>query len=118
MLLPERQINKKIFNSFEYILNNLNTKNWIKLYIQWELSLIKELGYDYDFKNKEKQNFIKINNKSIKIPMIFFKEIDENFNNNEIKEALIFNKELLIENFINPNKLRFPLFRNILESYY
>ena len=50
--------------------------------------------------------------------MIFFKETDENFNNNEIKEALIFNKELLIENFINPNKLRFPLFRNILESYY
>ena len=34
------------------------------------------------------------------------------------KEALIFNKELLLENFINPNKLRFPLFRNILESYY
>ena len=38
--------------------------------------------------------------------------------NNEIKEALTFNKELLLENFINPNKLRFPLFRNILESYY
>jgi len=118
MLLPERQINKKIFNSFEDMLNNLNTKNWIKLYIKWELSLIKELGYEYDFKNEKRQNFIKINNKSLKIPMIFFKETDENFNNNEIKEALIFNKELLIENFINPNKLRFPLFRNILESYY
>ena len=38
--------------------------------------------------------------------------------NNEIKEALTFNKELLLENFINPNKLRFPLFRNILESYF
>ena len=118
MLLPERQINKKIFNSFEDMLNNLNTKNWIKLYIKWELSLIKELGYEYDFKNEKRQNFITINNKSLKIPMIFFKETDENFNNNEIKEALIFNKELLIENFINPNKLRFPLFRNILESYY
>ena len=54
MLLPERQINKKIFNSFEYMLDNLNTKNWIKLYIQWELSLIKELGYEYDFKNQKK----------------------------------------------------------------
>ena len=36
----------------------------------------------------------------------------------EIKEALIFNKNLLIENFIYPNKLRLPLFRNILENYY
>ena len=41
-----------------------------------------------------------------------------NIYNYEIKEALIFNKELLLENFINPNKLRFPLFRNILENYY
>ena len=118
MLLPERQINKKIFNSFELMLDNLNTENWIKLYIQWELSLIKELGFEYDFKNGKKHNFIKINNRSIKIPKIFLNDTDENFHNNEIKEALIFNKELLIENFINPNKLRFPLFRNILESYY
>ena len=54
MLLPERQINKKIYNSFEQMLGNLNTNNWIKLYIQWELSLIKELGYEYDFKNQKK----------------------------------------------------------------
>ncbi len=118
MLLPERQINKKIYSSFEYMLDNLNTENWIKLYLQWELSLIKELGYEYDFKNEKNQNFIEINNKSIKIPSFFLKETDRIIHKNEIKEALIFNKELLIKNFINPNKLRFPLFRNILESYY
>ena len=28
------------------------------------------------------------------------------------------NKVMLIENFIIPYKLKFPLFRNILESYY
>ena len=69
-------------------------------------------------KTKKKRNFIEINNKSMKIPSLFLKETDENFQNNEIKEALLFNKALLIENFISPNKLRFPLFRNILESYY
>ena len=36
----------------------------------------------------------------------------------DVKHALNFNKELLIENFINPNRLRFPLFRNILEGYF
>ena len=118
ILLPERQINKKIYNSFEFMLNNLNTDNWITLYIQWELSLIKELGYEFDFKSNKNKNFIEINNKSIKIPKIFLDKSNENIYNIEIKEALIFNKELLLENFINPNKLRFPLFRNILESYY
>ena len=118
ILLPERQINQKIYDSFEDMLNNLNNENWIELYIEWELSLIKNLGYEFDFKSNKEQDFIKINNKSIKIPKIFFKKDIKNIFNTEIKEALIFNKELLLENFINPNKLRFPLFRNILESYY
>ena len=100
------------------MLNNLNTDNWITLYLRWELSLIKELGYGFDFKNNKNQNFIHINNKSIKIPKIFLDKSNENIYNIEIKEALIFNKELLLGNFFNPNKLRFPLFRNILESYY
>jgi len=34
------------------------------------------------------------------------------------KCGLIFNKNLFMENFILPNKLKFPLYRNILESYY
>ena len=118
ILLPERQINQKIYASFEDMLNNLNNENWIELYIEWELSLIKNLGYEFDFKSNKEQGFIKINNKSIKIPKIFFKKDIKNIFNTEIKEALIFNKELLLENFINPNKLRFPLFRNIIESYY
>ena len=118
ILLPERQINQKIYGTFENMLHNLNNENWIELYIEWELSLIKNLGYEFDFKSNKEQNFIKINNKSIKIPKIFFKKDMKNIYNTEIKEALIFNKELLLENFINPNKLRFPLFRNILESYY
>ena len=123
ILLPERQINTKIYNSFEMMINNLNSKNWIELYIHWELSLIKELGYEVNLlneKNNESKegNFIEINNKSLKIPKIFLKNNIHTFYNNEIREALTFNKELLLENFIYPNGLRFPLFRNILESYY
>ena len=123
ILLPERQINPKIYNSFEMMINNLNSKNWIELYIHWELSLIKELGYEVNLlneKNNESKvsNFIEINSKSLKIPKIFLKNNIHTFYNNEIREALTFNKELLLENFIYPNGLRFPLFRNILESYY
>ena len=53
LLLPERQINKKIYNSLEEFFNKLTYKNWIKLYILWELSLIKELGFEIDILNKK-----------------------------------------------------------------
>ena len=116
ILLPERQVNQKIFKSFEMMINNLNSKTWIELYIKWELSLIKELGYEINILNKN--NLIEINNKSLKIPKIYSKKDIDGLLIEDIKEALIFNKELLLENFINPNRLRFPLFRNILESYF
>ena len=37
ILLPERQINKKIYGSFEKMLIDLKFDNWIRLYIIWEL---------------------------------------------------------------------------------
>ena len=91
ILLPERQINKKIYISFENLLLDLRSDNWIKLYINWELSLIKELGFETNLK--------------------------ANYNDNT-KKALIFNRNLLMENFIIPHGLKFPLFRNILENYF
>ena len=45
-LLPESQQNKKIYNSFEKLINSINLENWIFIYIFFELNLIKELGYD------------------------------------------------------------------------
>ena len=116
ILLPERQINKKIYNSFEKMLNNLKLDNWINLYIYWELSLIKQLGFEINLLSAN--NPIKINNKLFTIPDLLLKnDIDKN-SNNEIRDALIFNKNLLMENLIIPNRLKFPLFRNILEKYF
>ena len=123
ILLPERQINENIYNSFEKMLNNLKTENWIHFYICWEFSLIKELGFEINLLNKnnynnESKNSIKINNKSFRIPKILLNtNIKKNYNE-EIKEALIFNKNLLLENFIIPNSLKLPFSRNILENYY
>jgi DNA repair protein RecO (recombination protein O) len=91
ILLPERETNKNIYNSFENMLNGLKFDNWINLYINWELSLIKELGFENVVKNKKNDN---------------------------IKKALSHNRNLLMENFIIPNRMRFPLFRNILENYF
>jgi DNA repair protein RecO (recombination protein O) len=122
-LLPERQINKMIYNKFENLLNNLKLPEWIFLYISWELSLIKELGFELNFhKGKipnDSANLLTLNDKSFKIPNFLLKKEDiYNLSQTEIKEALIFNKNIFLENFIIPNRLRFPLSRNLLEKYY
>ena len=121
ILLPDRQINKKIYLSFEKMINQLNLESWIKLYVLWELSLIKELGFDINLNSyhnlMENKQSIEINNKTYKIPNLLLLN-DNNFTNRDIRESLIFNKNLLMENFIIPNNLQLPFSRNLLEKYY
>ena len=115
------QTNKKIYLSFDSLLSNLSIDEWISTYIFWELKLVKELGFDLNITNKNenlKNNTIKINEKNFKIPELLFVGDNKNYSNSQIKEALFFNKSILIENFIEPNRLRFPYSRNILEKYY
>ena len=69
----------------------------------------------YGLKNK---SLVKINEKLYKIPELILNENVKKNNNASIKEALYFNKNILIENFIEPNRLRFPYSRNILEKYF
>ena len=123
ILLPEGQINKKIYHSYEKLIHQLNEYNWINHYIRWELSLIKELGFEINIKNlkvfgKNKKPIIKLNDKSFEVPEFLLSKKEINFSNNIIKKALIFNKNLFLENFILPNRLKFPISRNILENYY
>ena len=123
ILLPEGQINKKIYISFEKMLHKLKENDWIKSYILWELFLIKELGFEINFLDQNNKvnsttKSIKINTYELKIPSMFFVNDHDTLTNIMILEALKFNKILLVENFISPNKLRFPISRNLLEKYY
>jgi len=123
ILLPENQINKKIYNSLEKLLEYLNQDDWIKLYIFWELSLIKELGFEINGSIKkelssDKIRYVQINDKLFKIPEIILNKKIANISNLDICNALAFNKNVIYEHFIIPNKLRFPLSRNILQKYF
>jgi len=124
ILLPERENNEKIYESFNNLLSSLESIHWIKTYIYWEFSLIKELGFEINLSkyingDKIYKESININNKSFKVPKILKnKDTNTKFPNEEVKNALIFNKNLLIENLLSPNKLKLPFFRNILENYF
>ena len=105
ILLPERQINKKIYKVFDEFICKLNDDNWIILYILWELSLINDLGFETNLTNKKTPSIINLKKMS-------------NYNNLEINEALIFNKKLFLDIFFLPYNLRIPLSRILLEKYY
>ena len=84
---------------------------------------MKELGFDINLKDdfrhlNSKSNNVLINDRSFKIPQLIIGDAGKKISKNDIKEALIFNKNLLLENFIFPNKISFPLSRNILEKYF
>ena len=78
ILLPASQTNKKIYYSFEKLIEDLNYDDWIKSYIYWELFLIKELGFEIDLPNKItltdiNKNKIEINDKFFTVPSFFLK---------------------------------------------
>ena len=93
------------------------------MYILWELSLVKELGFEIDLPDGKNPfnstNYtVAINNRTFKIPNLLLDYTNKNYSKNEIMEALIFSKSLLLENFVYPNKIKFPFSRNILEKYF
>ena len=68
--------------------------------------------------NKDDNHNIEINGRSLKIPRLLLYDKITDLKNYEIKEALMFSKNLLMENFIIPNHLKLPVSRNVLERYF
>ncbi len=126
ILLPDSQPNKKIYDSFEKLINSINLENWIFLYIFFEINLIKELGYDTNL--AEHSNNIRNDNDYVKIKIdgyiyeipkyLILKKIPKNFKNLIIKKSLIFTRQVMLNKFFIPNNLMFPKSRIILENYF
>jgi len=125
-LLPEAQQNKKIYNSFEKLMNSINLKNWIFIYIFFELNLIKDLGYDTDlgqYSSTESKNNdilkIKIDGYIYEVPnYLIIKKIPLEFNNTLIRKSLYFTRNVFQNKFFIPNNLLFPKSRVVLENYF
>ena len=125
VLLPEGQPNKIVYRSFEEFLSSINLKNWIFLYIFFELNLIKDLGFDPNLEKFKDDNSstsfrkIKIDNFSYEVPsFLIFKKIPDNFSNQLIKKSLYFTRNIIQNRFFTPNNLPFPKSRVLLENYF
>lgn len=126
ILLPEGQPNKGVYKSFENFLSSINLENWIILFIFFELSLIKDLGYDPNLEkfNLHNQNLtdmakIKIDTFTYDIPyFLITKELPKTLSNNMIKKSLYFTRNIIQNRFFLPNNLTFPNSRILLENYF
>jgi len=126
ILLPNSQPNKKIYDSFEKLINSINLENWIFIYIFFELNLIKDLGYDTNLvdrsnNTKSDQDYlkIKIDEYIYEIPnYLMQKKIPKKFTNLLIRKSLYFTRQVMQNKFFIPNNLIFPKSRVILENYY
>ncbi len=126
ILLPDSQPNKKIYDSFEKLINSINLKNWIFLYIFFEINLIKKLGYDTNLvehlnsiKTGENYLKLKIDGFIYEIPSYLIKrKIPRNFTNLLIRKSLFFTRQVMQNKFFIPNNLVFPKSRIILENYF
>ena len=126
ILLPDSQPNKKIYDSFEKLINSMNLDNWIFLYIFFEINLIKELGYDTnlsehlnDIISDKDLLKIKIDDYIYEIPnYLIQKKIPKNLDNLIIRKSLHFTRQVMQNKFFIPNNLIFPKSRIILENYF
>tara|TARA_Y100000591_G_scaffold323990_1_gene342688 strand:+ start:429 stop:1106 length:678 start_codon:yes stop_codon:yes gene_type:complete len=121
--LPENQSQKKIYESLCFLLDNFSKENWINLYLNWEVQLIQYLGFGFNIDKADTQkNFdentitINVDNVSYKMPKFLISKNKEKLNNDDIYNGLSFARNLLENKFFNPNNLRFPYSRKLLEK--
>ena len=126
ILLPDSQPNKKIYVSFEKLINCINLENWIFLYVFFEINLIRDLGYDTnlvaylnDISADKNFHKIKIDGYIYEIPNYLIQQkIPTKFTNLLIRKSLYFTRQVMLNKFFIPNNLNFPKSRVIFENYF
>ena len=116
ILTAESQENFKIFNLISNFFLLLESKNWIKKYIFWELNFLKLIGYDLELINivsKEIVNskiiyYVKSKTEKKLVPNFL---IDQNLNNlkkNDLLDGLKLVGDYMDKSIIIPNNIIHP----------
>ena len=126
ILNAESQPNTKIFDLIENFFLILNSKEWVKNYIFWELKLFSLLGYNLELKKMVTKKIINDNvqyqlnhqSENRKIPN-FLIENNSTANDKELFEGLKLVGDFLDKSILKPNNLNQPInrlqFLNILK---
>ena len=127
-LTPENENNFDIFNLIQNFFNLLEKNNWLKNYINWELKLLKYLGYDLNLKNiveKEIVNnkevfYVKSSKQKKTVPNFLVNENIEKVEYFEILRGFTIVSSYMEKNIFTPNNLKVPIqrveFENLLNK--
>ena len=123
-LTPENENNFDIFNLIQNFFNLLEKNNWLKNYINWELKLLKYLGYDLNLKNiveKEIVNnkevfYVKSSKQKKTVPNFLVNENIEKLEYLEILRGFTIVSSYMEKNIFTPNNLKVPIQRMEFEN--
>ena len=113
----------KIYESLCDLLKKFNDKNWLIFYLNWEINLINNLGFGFNFDPKNYSNAdkrklinIKLDNVYYKIPSFLIFKNFEYADAQDIYNGLNFSRSLMENKFFIPNNIPFPYSRKLLEK--
>mgnify|MGYP001479826524 FL=1 len=119
ILTADFQKNEKIFKLIEDFYQILQSDNWIKNYVLWELELFKLLGYDLVFENLVEKKIIgnntqyiskSLTNKKI-IPNFLIDQNNESIDLETLLNGLRIVGDFLDKTILKPNNLTQPFSR-------
>ena len=118
ILTVEDQSNIKIYNHLFKLYEILETDDWIKKFIFWELELIKFVGYDINFKDyidvnkiKSKSLYIPTLDGSKEIPIFLIENNKDKVNRDELKVGFKIVGDFLNKSILIPNNINYPVLR-------
>ena len=119
ILTAESQKNKNVYKLIDDFYIILNSSNWIKKYIFWELELFKILGYDLDLNNliekkiedSEIKYIIKSHLEKKTIPNFLVDKSEKIEDIKSLLEGLRLVGDYLEKSILRPNNMNFPISR-------
>jgi DNA repair protein RecO (recombination protein O) len=116
LLTAESQSNNKIYELINNFFIILNSNNWIKEYIFWELELLKLLGYDLELINIVKKEIIdnkinyyveSISEKKI-VPNFLIEKDNKDIDLKNLLKGLKLVSDYLEKSILKPNNINYP----------
>ena len=116
LLTAESQSNKDIFNLIDYFYKILDSDEWIKEYIFWELELLKLLGYNLELKNMVKKEvidnqysyYVSSSNEKRSVPSFLIENNSEKTDLKNLLKGLKLVSDYLEKTILKPNNINYP----------
>ena len=120
ILTVESQSNEDIYNLINDFYKILNTPDWLKKYIFWELKLLGKLGFDLDLQSMVRKELIDnkilyISKSSVEkkvVPNFLIDKNDKTENLKDLLDGLKLVGDFMEKTILKPNNVNYPISRN------